>query len=539
MNNDIRPNSAAQDELPPHDTDSEQAAIGAVLLALSEGDTPAVERLIEQLRVSDFYEHRHQVIFKTISRLQEAGQLRSALDIRSALEAEKNLDAVGQWPYVSGLAEQCPGVVTAEEHHIPKMKDRAARRLLMQVCKRGSDLAQNPQGEITILFEDLQDAAEAITLPTTGIDSRPLIDFTRLPEDDSTLLIGPGPFMSRATAALIVAATGLGKSTIGVTLASRFALGMEALGFVPTRPLKSVIIQAEDEDCDLGELAEGIRADIEPTPRQVEQLRRNLIILTERSRTGAEFLRLVRRVLRKERPDLLWINPLSAYFGADLNDQRAVAWFCRNKMNPMLAEFGCALMVIHHTTKPSKEQRERKGGELAYAGSGSSDLANWAREVIVLQEQAPGVCRLACTKRWRKLKWTDPDGNLVNYKTITHGLNGFQYWRLADAKDLESAGIQPYSEAAMLELVPLEGIDKAELKRAAAAQFRLSERQIATNIDKLVRSAWRRVEGIKLKCALLKESKRPRSEVYPDKASGRDVVWIQRIGSSFENEKAA
>src|SRR5690349_6115684 len=73
-----------------------------------------------------------------------------------------------------------------------------------------------------------------------------------------SILIGPGNWLTRGSGLLIVGPTGSGKSTLDSTLAFSFALGRTALGFKPTRPLRSLIIQAEDDDLDLAEMRNGI-----------------------------------------------------------------------------------------------------------------------------------------------------------------------------------------------------------------------------------------------------------------------------------------
>jgi hypothetical protein len=48
----------------------------------------------------------------------------------------------------------------------------------------------------------------------------------------------------------------------------------------PNGPLKSLIIQAEDDDGDLGVMAESIVAELKPNDDEREQMRRNVLVLT-------------------------------------------------------------------------------------------------------------------------------------------------------------------------------------------------------------------------------------------------------------------
>jgi hypothetical protein len=230
---------------------------------------------------------------------------------------------------------------------------------------------------------------------------RPWLDVQGSPAE---ILIGPGRWLTVGSGILVVAATGVGKSTWSATQAFAWSLGRPSLGFVPTRPLKSLLFQAEDDDGDLEAMRAGAVASLSLSDVDIETLRANVLLVTERAKTGLEFLgRVVAPLAERIRPDLPWINPLAAYFGDDLNDQRSVARFFRNTLNPILARIGCGLLAIHHTPKPSRDRRDWSGPELAYAGSGSADLSNWARDVLTIREIRPGLFEMAAAKRWRHL----------------------------------------------------------------------------------------------------------------------------------------
>jgi hypothetical protein len=362
-------------------------------------------------------------------------------------------------------------------------------------------------------------------------EARPWLDIALPPEDDS-ILIGPGRWLTRGSGCFITAPTGVGKSTLSATLAFNFALGLDALGLVPTRPLKSLVIQAEDDDGDLVAMRRGIVSalNISPQSEEADILRQHVVIATERARTSDAFLeQVVKPLLAAHRPDLVWLNPVSAFFGDDLNDQRAVAKFFRNGLNPLLAEFGCAAFPIHHTAKPTKERAGWTDGAAAYLSAGHSDLANWSRETITLREIVPGLFEMACSKRWRHLGWTDPEGRPTRARPIAHGRDGLQYWRDATPDILNDMGAKPYSDAALVAMIPAGGMDKAELVRLAVLEFSIGERTAKNYVADLSRIRTRMINGTKSKCALVRETERDRKEVYPDKRGNRPVVWLTPI----------
>src|SRR5436305_15143173 len=76
-----------------------------------------------------------------------------------------------------------------------------------------------------------------------------------------------------------------------------------------------------------------------------------VVYIKEKALTGDLFLRLVRRLVRKYKPDIIRIDPMHAYVGGDVRDPAVTTPFLRNGLNPILAEFHCAAIIRHHTPK--------------------------------------------------------------------------------------------------------------------------------------------------------------------------------------------
>ena|GEM_PF-621469 len=346
---------------------------------------------------------------------------------------------------------------------------------------------------------------------------------------EADIVLGPGRWGTRGSAFLVTAFTGSGKSTLSSTMSFSWAIGRESLGIQPAGRLRSLVFQAEDDAGDLDTMAKSILRELNPDAAELQAIRENVLLVTEGSVTGINFLqKRVAPALAKYHPDILWLNPLSTYFGSDLNDQREVAHFCRNTLNPLLLKHRCLCITIHHCPKPTKERNGWSGGQLAYSGAGSADLANWAREVITLREASRGLFELTATKRWRKLGWTDAEGRPTATRQIAQDQNGGQVWHDATPQLLEELGAGRYSDAGFMALVPDAGIDRAELLRLAAETFSVTERTAAKFVKDARRACRRTVNGRPLRCKLLDEAQRPRREVYPESPSGRPVVWLTK-----------
>ena len=136
-------------------------------------------------------------------------------------------------------------------------------------------------------------------------------------------------------------------------------------------------------------------------------LQENLHFRTESVRTGDQFLAYARRFITRSKLDVIIGDPLFSYFGGDLSDQGEVSVFLRNKLQPILHQTKVAWIWMHHIGKTQRKDGEPLTTmELAHAGFGSSELANWAREIAVLAEvgqSKPRRFQLAFCKRGSRL----------------------------------------------------------------------------------------------------------------------------------------
>ncbi|MGZ4963652.1 MAG: AAA family ATPase [Limisphaerales bacterium] len=277
-------------------------------------------------------------------------------------------------------------------------------------------------------------------------------------------------YLCEGGALLLVGPTGVGKSTFGVQLMTQFALGRSAFGIEPSSVLTSLVIQAENDHHDIADMFNGVAAGLDLNGAQKRTAGQNIVFVHESSRTGADLCAGIRRYLQMYEPDLLWIDPALAYIGGDSNSQRDVGSFLRNQINPLIREFECGCVLLHHTNKPSTSkdgQNQWRGSDFAYSGSGSAEWTNWARAVLVLHNRGDGVFELQAAKRGKRLGWKDADGSSITSRMIAHSkVPGQLFWR-----DAEPDECLPHSEAGkaatVISLVPTGGsIEKKALLHA-------------------------------------------------------------------------
>lgn len=220
-----------------------------------------------------------------------------------------------------------------------------------------------------------------------------------------------------------------------------WAHGRPAFGIAPAQRLTSLLIQAENDDGDLAEMRDGVVRGLGLDQEQSDEATNRVFVINESAQSGEEFLdMIVAPALRAHRPDLLWIDPALAYLGGDAAAQSDVSAFLRNGLNPLLQEYHCGAVIIHHT---NKLKNERLGADMtaAYQGSGSAEWANWSRAVLVLQSTpVKTVFKLHAAKRGQRIDWFEPDGTTRSFtRHLAHSNTGNEiFWRPATEAEIIS-----------------------------------------------------------------------------------------------------
>jgi hypothetical protein len=240
----------------------------------------------------------------------------------------------------------------------------------------------------------------------------PLSDLKRAPENDPDELIRHR-YLCRGGGMLLVGPSGIGKSSFTMQIALCFTIGRPVFGITPARPLRILMIQAENDDGDVAEMRDGVLAGLDFSTEQQERACKNVFICRDDEHAGDSFFcETVIPLLEKVKPDLLIVDPAHAYHGGDSSAQADVSRFLRTQLNPVVRKHNCGVIVVHHTNKPptGKEKSAWSGSEFAYLGSGSAEWANWSRAVLAIRQRSEGVFELIAAKRGRRLRWKETDG---------------------------------------------------------------------------------------------------------------------------------
>lgn len=256
------------------------------------------------------------------------------------------------------------------------------------------------------------DIPKARNLPdgSDGPIAKTLDEFVKPLANDPAELI-KHRFLCKGGGLLLVGPTGHGKSSLAMQMMIKFSLGQAVFGIEPARPLKSLLIQAENDDGDLAEMKFGVINGLNLSDEEVELAEKSVLVCQESSKTGFVLCdQIIEPLLKTVKPDLLWIDPALAYLGSDMNSQKDVGTFLRNHLAPLIAKHGCGVVIVHHTNKISKDP-DKQMTDFTYLGAGSAEWANWSRAILALNKtDVDNLYELIAAKRGARLKWRTGDG---------------------------------------------------------------------------------------------------------------------------------
>ena len=201
------------------------------------------------------------------------------------------------------------------------------------------------------------------------------------PLDDPTVLVGKARrWLCEGYAVSIVGFSGTGKSSLMMQIATSWALGQSVFGLAPVRPLRTLILQAENDGGDIAEAWQGSTCKM--TSTQKATLKDNIAIVRDTRHIGSAFPDFLESLIVRHRAEVVWIDPLLAYAGFDIADQSLTTDWLRTQVDPVLKRTKCAMIYMHHTTKPKSadDLDSMTPSQLAYLGAGSAEWVNYSRD---------------------------------------------------------------------------------------------------------------------------------------------------------------
>lgn len=406
-------NPTTPNNIPPNAVDMEGFLLGCLIRD--------EQYLPEELKVSDFFDPKHQDIASVLLSLKEKEYKVDLTTVLSELtRARLPVDAY----FISQLDTQV-GKSFINQAWIDTIKKTAKLRKLQivaeQLQKHSSDQFADPEQLLAYFEGSLKQFDRVKKEGPQLMDLQSLEEFDR--NNDPNAVLGRR-WLCRGGSLLMVGQSGTGKSSLMMQGAISWAIGRNFFGITTKKPLRTLILQAEN---DKGDVAESFIDSINGarlTIAEKERLKENLFIYRDTVSSGDAFIRMLRELILKHQADIVFVDPLLSFAGIDISEQEQASQFLRHGISPILLETGAILVAMHHTGKP-KSAKDKEGqtiADLAYSGLGSSEFTNYFREVAVLA-RVPGeepIYKFGLTKRRGRAYLSDENGTFTGEITIRH-----------------------------------------------------------------------------------------------------------------------
>jgi len=393
---------------PPNNVPAERHLLGVLLREAFP--------LPGDLQPSDFFEPAHQDIVAAMLSLAVDGIAPDELTVSQRLrDIGSPIDA----STVSLLVSDA-GQSAYRPEHADLIADAALLRRALDAAKQATD----PD---TLLdhYATLAESRKGRKAKAPGpqrMDFDALLSFER--KEDPSCILGSHRWLCKGGSMLIVGQSGTGKSSLMMQAAVHWCLGRDFFGIKPAKPLRAVVLQAENDAGDISEALQDVIAGAYLDSAEKATLREHLAIFRDTVSTGTTFTAALRQLVIDQQADIVFVDPLLSFAGIDVSDQEQASKFLRHDLAPILLETGAVLVAMHHTGKP-KAASDKEGhtvADLAYAGLGSSEFTNWFREVAVLfrcQGEEP-IYKFGLTKRRGRAGLKDHAGQFKGEIYIRH-----------------------------------------------------------------------------------------------------------------------
>ena len=351
--------------IPPNNVAAERHLIGVLL----RDALP----LPPELKASDFFDPTHADIYAAALSLAVDG---IAADEHTVSQKLRDMKSPVEAATVSLLVSD-----SGFNPYRPEHADLIAKAALL---RQASDIAANAT-DPDVLLDHYARLAEERKAARREKDAGEWFDLDALdnfnPLDDPTVLVGKARrWLCEGYAVSIVGFSGTGKSSLMMQIATSWALGQSVFGLAPVRPLRTLILQAENDGGDIAEAWQGSTCKMTPTEKA--RLKENMAIVRDTRHIGAAFPEFLESLIVRHNAAIVWIDPLLAYAGFDIADQSLTTDWLRTQVDPVLKRTKCAMIYMHHTTKPKSadDLDSMTPSQLAYLGAGSAEWVNYSRD---------------------------------------------------------------------------------------------------------------------------------------------------------------
>ncbi len=434
------------DGILPNHREFEEGVIGALIC-----EPHLYDDVSARLKYTDFYVERHQYIFLTIGEMREAGIPVELVSLWQRLVDTGEIDNAGGSSYLTYLA----GNALVPEnigYYAGIIKEDS---LLRDVWRQGAEITkavEKKEGweKIDGIIERLSGAhVEERGENPVPVSARDLADIPP-PASLWADIIYPGCIIQ------LNSEPGAGKSTLAYNICALGACGKPFLDVPFSKRIKSLYVDLE-------------------TPRFLRKNKIELICgelpadfyIIDNIELRKDFIHLL-RLCRRGRYDLLVLDTQSRVLAMEKENDNSEANFLAGLLRRIANEAGCAILLIHHSTKGEE-------GKAVYRGRGASAIAGAVDVVVNLDALGDDTLRLSVVKH--RIQGSNP--RLLLRKSGEDRFEpcpeqaggddpGFTLYRAQDAAvALLSESLVPLRTGDIIEAIQMDiEVDKRTIERA-------------------------------------------------------------------------
>jgi len=335
-------------------------------------------------------------------------------------------------------------------HFITSLREEVVKRRITTFATSWAEAARNGTTAKALLeniVATTRDMQETY-LPTK--DQFPRITYNDLMAytvSERDHIIGEG-WARRGVMTLLTGGTGLGKTVLVEQIGASSAGGVPILEHLKVHaPIRVMYVGAEN---DVETLKRDILSITKNTPGKLCPLliETNLHMFHVYGMTGARFAGWLESRVKRDKPDLIIIDPYQAFIGgADINQSETfLSWI--EPIEKIIKTHKCALILVAHTPKP-KDRATWTERESVYIAAGSSVLSNWARCSAELTQDGSkdGRFRLRFGKNAERTGLHDDQGRIVRDLFIEHsGARLEPFWRISQDQLSKPSAVGKYDD---------------------------------------------------------------------------------------------
>jgi hypothetical protein len=427
----------------PQDAKMEMATLGVILQNPEQGFS-TFDRIA---RPSFFCNKANREIYELAKSFWSAHGRLDWVGFTATLRDSGQLKALGGDGYFAELFDTQYKPIDPLDYYLDLLRDKYIERALyMEACSIVSPrVGREPitLGDVAKRVEHLKRIAGYSSNGCEQFELQKLLEFDT--KHDPDCLVGYR-WLNRGGTALWAGGSGYGKSSLEMQLAIYWNCGATCFGLRPVRPLKSLIVQAENDKGDTAEQIQGVMKGIQNAgdldlDGKRDLIRKNLVIYRVIGKTGTQFLAYLDNLIQLDKPDLVWIDPMFAFAGCDLLNPEKTGRFLREGLFPIAHDRRVCINVLHHIGKPPKDpniQNAMHELDYQYLGFGTSEIQNAFRSVnILVPVKKSGQFKLVLSKRGERSGAKNADGEWSRELYLQHSREGICWLQCAPPSEIE------------------------------------------------------------------------------------------------------